>query len=75
MPTYPYQEVADTIRARIRDGTYPPGSRLPSRTAMSEEFGWSDIVIGSAMRVLKSEGLVETLPGVAAFVAENPRSG
>lgn len=69
MHTYPYEQVAETIRGRIRDGTYPPGSRLPSRKAMSEEFGYSDIVVGAAMRTLKQEGLVETLPGVAAYVA------
>jgi DNA-binding GntR family transcriptional regulator len=70
MPTYPYEIVANAIRERIRNGTYPPGAKIPSRTALCAEFGFSDIVIGSAMRTLKQEGLVVTLPGVGSYVAD-----
>jgi GntR family transcriptional regulator len=69
MPKYPYEVVADSIRERIRSGTYPPGSKLPSRAELCAEFGVSDIVVGSAMRILKTEGLTETLPGVGVYVA------
>jgi DNA-binding GntR family transcriptional regulator len=69
MPKYPYEVVADTIRHRIQDGTYPPGSKLPSRAELCAEFGVSDIVVGSAMRILKAERLTETLPGVGVYVA------
>jgi GntR family transcriptional regulator len=72
MPKYPYEVVADSIRERIESGTYPPGSKLPSRAELCVEFGVSDIVIGSAMRILKSEGLTETLPGVGVYVADKP---
>jgi GntR family transcriptional regulator len=72
MPKYPYEVVADTIRARIQDGIYPPGSKLPSRSKLCEEFGVSDIVVGAAMRVLKGERLTETLPGIGVFVAGDP---
>jgi GntR family transcriptional regulator len=75
MPKYPYEVVADSIRGRIKDGTYPPGSKLPSRAQLCEEFGVSDIVVGSAMRILKGEKLTETLPGVGVYVAENPPIG
>jgi GntR family transcriptional regulator len=57
MPTYPYQQVADLLRARIRDGSYPPGAKLPSRTQLRAEHGVSDI-------------LIETLPGVGVYVAD-----
>ena len=69
MPKYPYEVVADTIRQRIQDGKYPPGSKLPSRAELCAEFGVSDIVVGSAMRILKAEKLTETLPGVGVYVA------
>ncbi len=68
MPKYAYEEVAETIRKRIYDGTYPPKSTLPSRRKLREEFGRSDIVIGWAMRILHHEGLVETLHGVGVRV-------
>lgn len=70
MPRYPYEKVADELRKRILDGTYPPGSALPSRRQLCEEFGRSDIVIGRAMLMLRMDGLVETLPGVAVYVAD-----
>jgi DNA-binding GntR family transcriptional regulator len=70
MPTHRYQQVADTIRARIRDGTYPPGSALPLRRDLREEFGVSDIVVNSAMRILRNERLVETLHGVGVYVVD-----
>jgi GntR family transcriptional regulator len=70
MPRYPYQKVADDLRGRIRTGTYPPGSRIPSRTQLCKEFNVSDLVIGKAMMVLRAEGLVETLPGVAVYVTD-----
>lgn len=70
MPRYPYQKVADDLRDRIRTGTYPPGTRIPSRTQLCSEFDVSDIVIGRAMMLLRAEGLVESLPGVAVFVVD-----
>lgn len=70
MPTYPYQRVTDAIRNQIRDGTYSPGQKLPSRAALCAEYGVSDIVVGAAMRILRQERLVETLPGVGVYVAD-----
>lgn len=72
MPKYPYEVVADSIRERIKDGTYPPGSKLPSRVELCKEFGVSDIVVGSAMRLLKQEQLTETLAGIGVYVAVHP---
>lgn len=70
MPQYLYERVTDEIRRRIVVGEYPPGSKLPSRSQLQHEFSASDPVIGQAMRTLKTEGLVVTLNGVGAFVAE-----
>jgi GntR family transcriptional regulator len=70
MPKYLYEQITDAIRRRIASGEYPPGSKLPSRSEIQREFGASDPVVGQAMRTLKTEGLVVTLNGVGAFVAE-----
>jgi GntR family transcriptional regulator len=72
MPTYKYVKVVETIRRRIRDGTYPPGSRIPPRPALRAEFDCSDMVINEAMRILRREGLVEPLHGIGQFVREQP---
>lgn len=70
MPKYAYQLVADAIRERIYSGVYPPGSQLPSRAELREEFQRSDQVIGWAMRILRDQGLIETLHGVSVQVVQ-----
>ncbi len=70
MPQYVYQQVAADLRAKITDGTYPPGSRLPSRAQAQKIYGVSQIVIDKAMWILNQEGLTETLAGVGVFVKE-----
>ena len=67
---YPYVRVTDELRRRIRDGVYAPGEQMPSRTAVAAEFGVSDIVVGAAMRALKSEGLTESKPGLGTYVVD-----
>jgi GntR family transcriptional regulator len=73
MPTQQYEQVAADLRKKILSGEYSPGSKLPSRAQLRELYGISDTVSDKAMFVLRLEGLVETLPGVGVFVAENPR--
>lgn len=70
MPTHKYQQVAETIKGRIADGTYPPGSFLPTRAELREEFGCSDIVVNYAMQILRAEQLVATLIGRGTYVVE-----
>lgn len=67
---YPYERVTNELRKRIRTGIYTPGSLMPSRTKLCEEFDVSDIVVGAAMRALKAEGLTEPKPGIGTFVAD-----
>ncbi|WP_030299059.1 GntR family transcriptional regulator [Streptomyces katrae] len=63
-----YQRVADAFRARITDGTWPPGHRLPSRAELGAEFGGGDNVIRKAQELLISEGLLEGRPGSGTYV-------
>ena len=51
--------VAATIRGRIADGTYPPGSLLPALHVLAEEHGCSQTPVSQARRLLHEEGLVE----------------
>jgi GntR family transcriptional regulator len=70
MPTYAYERVTNALRDKIRGGFYPPGSKLPTRAQLRIDHGVSDIVITFAMRALRQEGLIETLPGVGVYVAD-----
>ena len=69
MPKQRYEEVADVLRGRIKDGTYPPGGKLPSRRELRDEFQASDTVIDKAMMILRVEGLTESLAGVGVFAS------
>lgn len=67
-----WKQVADIIRGRIADGTYPPRSRIPSVVEMLEEFGISTSTGQKVHRALRAEGLTHTEPGIGTFVARLP---
>ena len=63
-----FREIADEIEALIVDGTYPPGSQLPSYTELQIEFGVGRTTISAAMSLLRDRGLVEGAQGQGVFV-------
>ncbi|MEU3945472.1 winged helix-turn-helix domain-containing protein [Streptomyces sp. NPDC029526] len=58
------------IVERIRAGEYPPGTRIPSAVALSEELGISTPTAQKALRQLREDGLTYTVPGFGSYVAE-----
>ena len=66
-----YQNVADAIVARIRDGKYALGRRLPSERDLAEEMQVSRPTIREAMIALEIRGLVVARHGSGIYVAEN----
>jgi GntR family transcriptional regulator len=73
MPDRPaYHRIADELREGIRDGGYPPGSRLPTMSALAAAHGVSEIVIRQAIALLRGEGLVETRRGGGTIVRVRP---
>ena len=69
----PYLRIADLFRQRIADGDWTPGNRLPSRAALSAEYGVGDNVIRRAQELLISQGLLEGRAGSGTYVAEPRR--
>ncbi|MGS2807997.1 GntR family transcriptional regulator [Nocardia sp. MW-W600-9] len=65
-----YERIADDYTRQIQDGSLHPGTPLPSQGEMAERFGVSNIVIREAIRLLKSRGLVRTVPRRGSFVVE-----
>ena len=65
-----YAQVADTLRAEIRSGRFRPGGQLPSYEALMRKYGVSITVVRSAVRELKTEGLVLTHQGKGTFVRD-----
>lgn len=68
-----YSDVVAALRTRIARGTYPPGSRLPSLSELTKEFGVSAITVRRALRDLTYEGLVIGHQGRGVFVKTQPR--
>jgi DNA-binding GntR family transcriptional regulator len=50
--------IGKALRERLRDGTYPPGSRLPTNAELSAEFEVRPNMISKALKPIRSEGLV-----------------
>ncbi len=66
------ESICGRIRARILDGTLPPGQRLPKRTDLEAEFGASSATLQRAFDRLVEDGFVETRPRQGSFVAARP---
>ncbi|MFF5027939.1 GntR family transcriptional regulator [Streptomyces collinus] len=52
------QEIADTLRARIRAGELKAGERLPTQAELAEEFGVERGAVRQALRALADDGLL-----------------
>src|SRR5215218_1076829 len=65
-----YEQVADALRAEIREGRYRPGDKLPSERELTERFEVSKVTARQAIVQLRGEGLVTSRVGYAVFVAE-----
>jgi GntR family transcriptional regulator len=63
-----YERLIRVVRSRIEDGTYPPGSLLPSQHELAREFGVSRPTVIEALRALRQDGWIETQPGRGSFV-------
>ena len=58
-----YLAIAEQLRDRIALGTYPAGSRLPSEIELAKQFGAARTSVREALRVLASQGMIETTRG------------
>jgi GntR family transcriptional regulator len=67
-----YARIADELRESIRNGTYPPGARLPTISELSRAYDVSMIVIRNAFAMLRHEGLIETRRGAGTLVRAAP---
>ncbi|MFE1450047.1 GntR family transcriptional regulator [Streptomyces olivaceoviridis] len=55
------QQIADTLRQRIRAGVLRVGERLPTQADLAEEFGVERGTVRQALRVLHEDGLLSNV--------------
>ena len=62
-----YVQLAARLCRQILDGEVAPGQRVPSITALSQEFGCARQTCGKAVRLLEQEGLLTFIPGLGYY--------
>lgn len=60
--------ITDEMRARIRDGVWQPGMKIPREIELSREFGISRTTLRTAMATLMAENLLFRVTGRGTFV-------
>lgn len=69
-----YHSVADSIKERITQGAYPPGSRLPGERELAEQFGVSRVTIREAEIALQALGYISIKTGSGVYVLDPAES-
>ncbi len=69
-PTPLYAQVEAALAAKIADGTFAVGSRLPNEEGLTEQFAVSRTTIRQTIQNLVRRGLVEVRRGKGTFVAQ-----
>jgi GntR family transcriptional regulator, transcriptional repressor for pyruvate dehydrogenase complex len=61
-----------SLENRIKSGSYPVGTRMPTESEIMMEFGVSRTVVREAISRLQQARLVVTQQGIGSFVSEPP---
>ncbi|MFH8737876.1 MULTISPECIES: winged helix-turn-helix domain-containing protein [unclassified Streptomyces] len=66
-----WPQIAAVIIERITNGTYPPGSKVPSIVALAAEFDVVNSTAQRAMEAVRAEGLTRSEKGMGTFVLKS----
>lgn len=67
-----YQQIAFDISARIRQGEWSIGAKIPSETELTKTYDVSRVTIHQALAKLQQEGLIDKQRGRGTFVKRMP---
>lgn len=67
-----YIQIRDSLKSSIASSSLPPGARLPTVSAMAQDWGVTAATIRRALQDLVDEGLVTSHVGRGTFVADAP---
>src|SRR5437868_5744031 len=66
------QRIIAALRSRIVQGEYVPGSLLPKREVLEQQFEVSPVTMRKALNRLVVDGFVQARPGKGTFVTHHP---
>lgn len=72
MAVLKYEEIAESLRARIAAGEFAPGATIPSGRDLAEQWDVSRATAIKAVDVLRSDGVVVAKQGTGFVVTETP---
>ncbi len=67
-----YQQIKDSIRAKIHSGSWLPGRKIPSEHSLVADLGVSRMTVHRALRELTRDGYLDRVHGLGTFVREPP---
>ncbi|MEW2548037.1 GntR family transcriptional regulator [Streptomyces sp. NPDC047002] len=67
-----YEEIAESLRARVAAGEFEPGDVVPSGRDLAEQWSVSRATVIKAMDVLRNDGVVEARQGTGFVVTQTP---
>ena len=65
-----YHSVADQIMQLIKDGAFPPGTRLPGERELAERFNVSRVTVREAEIALQALGFINIKTGSGVYVLD-----
>ena len=65
-----YHSVADQIMKLVRDGAFPPGTRLPGERELAERFNVSRVTVREAEIALQARGFIKIKTGSGVYVLD-----
>lgn len=63
-----YKQLATILRRQIESGELPPGTPIPSKKRLRQQYEISGQTVDKAVQMLRDEGLVRSSPGLGVFV-------
>lgn len=63
-----YLQLAGILRAQIESGELAPRQPIPSKRTLTERYEIARGTVDKAVALLKSEGLIVTVPGRGLYV-------
>lgn len=64
-----YEQIKNHVLERIADGTFRPGTKIPSENQLAATLGSSRLTAHRALRELTVSGVLQRIAGIGTFVA------